>query len=169
MQGAGSLVAFTILALFTGLSALGVVTFRNVFHAAISMAFSFVGVAGIYVLLHAEFLAAIQILLYVGAIAVMIVFAVMLTQRGDMALTNLSNNKKWLAGLVSIATLLLIGLVTGRTVWTQSTVAMPESTVPTIGKLFMTDYVLPFEIAAVLLLVAMIGAIVIAKEVKKSQ
>jgi len=155
---------FWILALLTIGSALGVIVFRNLVHSALYMVLTFVGVAGLYVLLYADFLAAVQILVYAGAIAILIVFGVMLTQRRDMQETNTFGKLSPISGLVAFCLVAVISLSVVQTNWVAlSDQAPPDSTVDLVAGLMMTNYVVPFEVAAILLLVAMIGAIILAK------
>lgn len=160
---------FYILAVVTVGAALAVVSMRNIVHSAFYLVLTFTGVAGIYVLLAADFLAAVQIIVYVGAIAILIAFGVMLTRRGNIKESNLFNKQVIPAGLVTAIVLGVIVWIVTNTKWAISNAPAPVDTVGTIATLFLTDYVVPFEVAAILLLVAMLGAIMIAKEVKDSK
>ena len=147
---------------FTLSAALLSVTVRNIFHAALSLAFTLLGVAAVFFVLHAEFIAAIQILLYVGAIMTLIIFAVMLTSRISDTHIPTSNRQRY---PVAIGILLLIYFLIrliGKTPWrlkeTLSTIDAVQ-----IWKELMGPYVLLFEIISVVLVVALIGAIVIAR------
>lgn len=157
-------IVFIILGLVTLGAALAVVTTKNLFHSALFLMLSFVGVAGLYVLLEAPFLAAVQILVYVGAIAVLIVFAIMLTRR-LMAEDLVQANSQWgwsalgAVGLFAVLTMILI-----RVNWPIVTAAVPEDTITVLGQDLMGTYVAPFEVASVLLLVALVGAVIIARE-----
>lgn len=141
-----------------------VAAFRNIMHAALALMFSFMGVAGLYLLLEAEFVAAVQVLVYVGAIAILIVFAIMLT-RGLMKTGEPSQNAQWI-GAATIAFILFIILffVSVNTAWPQAQRAITTDLIPTLGRELMTTYVFPFEIVSLLLLAALVGAIVIARE-----
>jgi len=163
----GLALGFWLLAAATVASALAVVTLRDIFRAAIFLVLCFVGVAGVYILLSADFLAAVQILIYAGAIAVLIIFAIMLTR--DPQQGNPPNRLRYsallIAGLV-LATLILVIL---NTPWSAQSQLTPEPTTAALASaLFDKDkgFILPFEIASVLLLAAMIGAIVLAREDK---
>lgn len=159
---------FWLIAIITLGSALMMVLNKNIFHSALYMIVTFIGVAGMYVLLQADFMAAVQILVYAGAIAIFIVFGVMLTQRGNMKQTNLFSKSAAMAGLVSLALIVINAIMVFRTKWSVSTATPPEDTVDQIAELMFTDMLIPFEVAAVLLLVALLGAVIIAKEVKKT-
>jgi len=161
---------FFLFSLFTLGGGLGVVTTRNLMHAALWLILSLFGVAGLFVLLSAPFLAAIQVLVYIGAIAILIVFAVMLTR----SLTSLREifNRPAASALVSVLlfVFLMIGVI--LPVWGQngSQANLPVSDVVAsttdLGVAFVdrNQYVLPFEVASLLLTAAMIGAIVIARD-----
>jgi NADH-quinone oxidoreductase subunit J len=157
-------VIFVLFSLITLGAAVMVVTTRNLLRAALWLILVFFGVAGIFILLHAEFLAVTQVLLYVGAIATLIIFAIMLTR-------NLMNphqprfNNQW--GVVGgFAALLFVALATivTRVTWPVAAGNVPEDAIQRLGTDFVGPYVVPFEIASVLLVVAMIGAIIIARE-----
>jgi NADH-quinone oxidoreductase subunit J len=167
MDQALQYIAFFALAGLTLLGAVAVVTLKNLFRSALALVVAFIGVAGIYFLLQAEFLAVVQILIYVGAITVLILFAIMLTRRlMEQGLFQLSG-KWWLAAPLSLGLFALIGLVAWSTAWPQRPKeALPSDAVAALGQQLMTTYLLPFEIASVLLLVALVGAIVVAWPVK---
>ena len=159
------LLSFITVAAVTLGGALGVVMARTVFASGLFLILSFIGVAGIYVLLEAPFLAATQVLIYVGAVAVLILFAIMLTRR-VMSGTTRDNrmNNQWLAA-AGVAVLLFVLLVsTTFQQWNLSQDAPPADSVGLLGAAFLGPYILPFEIVSVLLLAALIGAIVIARE-----
>ncbi|MBE3575034.1 MAG: NADH-quinone oxidoreductase subunit J [Firmicutes bacterium] len=166
----GSLLVFAGLAFLVVGGGLGVVFFRNVFHAAVSMAFAFLGVAGIYFSLQADFLGVIQVLIYIGAVAVIIAFAIMLTRRGDMAETNRFVSPGQLAlGALTAAGLWVALLGLGLSQWPGQPAQAPPLPAGTdltlsLGQLLLSQMALPFEIAAVLLLVALVGAVLIARE-----
>lgn len=159
---------FWIIAIITLGSAIMMVMKRNIFHSALFMVVTFIGVAAMYVMLQADFMAAVQILVYAGAIAIFIVFGIMLTQRGNMNQTNLFAKHAVLAGLVSLALVVINAVMVVNTNWLSSTAAPPEETVSLISDLMFNKFVIPFEVAAILLLVALLGAVIIAKGVKKT-
>ena len=159
---------FWTIAVITLGSALMMVMNKNIFHSALFMVVSFIGVAATYVMLQADYLAAVQILVYAGAITIFIVFGIMLTVRGNMNQTNLFSKSAGLAGLVSLALIAILSLMIVKTKWPISTATPPEDTVGQIADLMLTKFVVPFEVAAILLLVALLGAVIIAKEVKKT-
>ncbi|MCZ6774853.1 MAG: NADH-quinone oxidoreductase subunit J [Ignavibacteria bacterium] len=157
-------VVFYVFAFITVVSAFIVVFSRNIIYAAFSLLFTFFGVAGLYVLLNADFLAVTQILIYVGGILVLLLFGVMLT-------SNVINVDIKTGTIQTVPALVLVAIVAGSlsglfySTWKD--VSAPETSVvtttPALGKMLMTTYLLPFEIASVVLLVALIGATFIAR------
>ena len=161
-------VIFYLVATVTVVFAAVVAFSRNIVHSAFSLVGTFGGVAGIYVLLGADFVAAVQVLIYVGGILVLILFAVMLTHRiAEVQVTNRSVGK--LPALLTAGILLFILVQTiqeTRWVKAQETGYLP--TTAQIGDLFLQNYLLPFELASVVLLVALIGAVILSrKEIKE--
>jgi NADH-quinone oxidoreductase subunit J len=159
-------VIFIILSAVALIGALGVVVSRKLFHAAIFLVLSFVGVAGYYVLLEAEFLAAIQILVYVGAIAILIIFAIMLSRR-MMSSEFKARNEQWLWALVAgVALFAILVVILVQVNWPVVQSAVPDDTLTELGKalVYPDQYLLVFEVASVLLLVALVGAVIIARE-----
>jgi len=137
---------------------------RNIVHSAFALVGSFMGVAGIYVALAADFLAIVQILLYIGGIVVLILFAVMLTHRiADVRVSN-----RTVGSIPALMLMLLAGGSMGyailHTTWHTVTPAEPTGTTASIGNAFLTTYILPFELASVLLLAALIGAVVLSRK-----
>jgi NADH-quinone oxidoreductase subunit J len=144
-------------------SAAGVVLSRSLIYSGFSLLFTFFGVAILYVLLGADFLAATQVLIYVGGILVLLLFGVMLTHR----LYNLNlrtETFQLLPGmLISFAVFVSLALVATQTRWHWAENKVVAPTTNQIGTAFMTDYLLPFEIASILLLVALIGAAMLVR------
>jgi NADH-quinone oxidoreductase subunit J len=140
-----------------------VVTGKNLFHNALYLVASFLGVAVLYVLLEAEFLAAVQVLIYVGAIAVLIIFAIMLS-RHLMRRQTQRNSQWWISAIVAVALFLVLGFMLGQVNWPTPTHAVSGDVIAALGQSFMSTYVLPFEVASVILLVALVGSIIIARE-----
>jgi NADH:ubiquinone oxidoreductase subunit 6 (subunit J) len=169
-------VIFYILAILLVASSLAVVMWRNIVHAALWLVVVFGATAGIYLVLNAEFIAIVQVLIYAGAITVLVLFAIMLTQHSMSQMSNPFSQQWWLAGVICV--LLSGGIIyaLGNSVMAAGPVsaAVPIATleansgsVARIGQLlyspFSYSYVLPFEIASVVLLVAIVGAIMIAR------
>ncbi len=164
-------IAFFIFSIFILGGGLGVVSTRNLVHGALYLILSLFGVAGFFVLLSAPFLAAVQILVYIGAISILIVFAVMLT-RSMTSLGEIANQQWWLSAAVAV--LLFIFLAAGLIlpVWGQNSAFIDQpvsdvvATTTDLGIALVdgNQYVVPFEVASVLLTAAMIGAIVVARD-----
>ncbi len=157
-------IAFWVLAVVGVVAALAVVLFRDVFRAALSLILCFLVVAGIYITLSADFLAAVQVLIYVGAISVLIILAIMLTREVQQG--SLSNKLRIPAFVVAVLLLGVVGFAVVNTPWQVSTVPPLEPTTAALGgRLFGEGgFILAVEIAAVLLLTAILGAIVLVRE-----
>jgi NADH-quinone oxidoreductase subunit J len=148
-------------------SAVLVVTLRNLYHCALFLALSFTGVAGLYVVLSAEFLAAVQVLIYVGAITVLILFAVMLTERITDARGEVVARQKGPALLLAAVLALMLADMVYATPWAAiqaPVLAVHPSTTMILGRELLTTYLIPFEVASVILLAALVGAVVLAKQ-----
>lgn len=173
----GQNTAFWILFIVIVGSALATVLQRNILHCALSLAFCFLGVAGYYALLQAEFLTGVQVLIYVGAITVLMIFAVMLTQQLSGKKQRYKNRQTVGGALAAMAMFVLIVTAlhpfssmsvtaAGPADLTRTNTAFAATTTEIIGQRFVTDYVWPFEIASIILLVALVGAIYIARDDK---
>jgi NADH-quinone oxidoreductase subunit J len=161
-QDVGVASAFWALAIVGVGSALAVVLLRDLFRAAIFLVMAFLSVAGLYVLLEADFLAAAQVLIYAGAIAILLIFAIMMTREVQTGgLFHKYSVPVLFLAVLFLATLILVVV---NTDWTVATQAPPESTTEAIGDALFSRFVLPFEIAAALLLAAIIGAITLGRE-----
>ena len=162
--------AFYLLATWTMLSGMLAITQRNMVHCAIALIAFFAGIAGVFFSLHAEFLGAVQIIVYVGAIAVLILFAIMLTHRltGDEVSSPFSGGAVW-GGLASLAVLVVLIYSLGGTAGVQPPAAAPSLTVAEIGQGFMTRYAIPFEVISLLLTAALVGAVVLALDEPKGK
>jgi len=139
-----------------------VVTLRNIIHSAVAMMVCFGSLAGMYALLGAPIVAAAQVLIYLGAISVLILFAIMLTQAGDANLPSPFHRQVWLAAVAALVVVGLIGWAVTATDWGNATVVV-GIVLDTMAAAIFTDYALPFEILRLLLLVAIIGAIYLAR------
>jgi len=157
------LAIFYLLAAFTVWAAAVVVLGRNIVRAAVALIFSFCGVAGLYLLLEADFLAAVQVLIYVGGITILLLFAIMLTTRIAGG-TRVVNDQMLLGGVVGLG--LLAGLVyaVGRGIPGIATAPPLPETTPFLGRALLTTYALPFEAVSILLLAALVGAIILARK-----
>ncbi len=159
-------VVFIILSATALIGALGVVLSRNLFRSALFLVLSFVGVAGLYILLEVELLAMIQLLIYVGAIAILIIFAIMLS-RQIMSPQYRARNEQWLGGaVVAVALFAVLAFVLLSVTWPTVAGPVPQNAIVRLGRALVApdQFALPFEVASVLLLVALIGAVVIARE-----
>ena len=161
-------IIFWLFALITLGSAVVVVFSRNIIYSAFSLLFTFFGVAGVYVLLGADFIAVTQILVYVGGILVLLVFGVMLTNKVvdvDMKTGTL----QVLPAAMVVA--LTAGTLCGIFYVTDWRLIPSENVIPTtagaLGEMMMTSYLLPFEVASIVLLVALVGAAMIARKERK--
>ncbi|HEY3230468.1 MAG TPA: NADH-quinone oxidoreductase subunit J [Roseiflexaceae bacterium] len=162
------MVIFILLSALILGGALAVVTVKNLIHAALWLIATFFGVGALYLLMEAEFIAVVQVLVYVGAISILILFAIMLTRHVTGEGVRQLYKRWWVALLVAAG---LFGLLIVPTVYNYNWEGIAPPTQPQaiaasvqLGTAFMREYLLPFELASVLLLVALIGAIVIAFE-----
>lgn len=162
----GQVIAFWILAVLTIGAALGVVLLRNVFRAAMLLILSFMAIAGVYILLHADFLAAVQVLIYVGAIGILIVLAIMLTREVTVG----SPSNKYLIPAFFVSVLILIGISYAmlKTQWQISTASPAETTTSNLAvRIFGEDgFILPLQIVPILLLATVLSAIVLVRAKK---
>lgn len=158
-------VIFIVLSLLVLGCALVVVTNRNLFLSALFLAFTFIGVAGIYLMLEAEFLAGIQILIYVGAVVTLIVFAIMLSRDLRDPLAR-AHNRQWMpAAIAALISFVVLFIVLLRVPWPAVTTPVPDGMIAELGKQMVSaNFVLPFEVVSVLLLAALVGSIIIARE-----
>jgi NAD(P)H-quinone oxidoreductase subunit 6 len=158
------LVTFGILSALLLGAALGVVLFANIVYSAFLLGGVFISIAGIYILLNADFVSAAQILIYVGAVNVLILFAIMLVnKREDFKPMKNGWIRQGTTALVCGGLFALLGAVSAITPWQISTTAPLASSIVPLAKHFFTDFLLPFELASILLLMAMVGAIILAR------
>ena len=145
-------------------AAIAVVTTKNILHSAFYLILAFVGVAAIYVMLEAPFIAMVQVLVYIGAIAILIVFAIMLTRR-LMSKEMEQQNTQWIpSALGALALFLVLGWIVYTTSWPVVESPAPADPISLLGEELLTTYLVPYEIASVLLLAALVGAILIGRE-----
>lgn len=156
MSGPGNIIFYAVAALTVG-AAILVAVLPNIIYSAVALLFAFAGVAGLYVFLSADFLAATQVLVYVGGILILILFAVFLSNR--ISDVKISNPGRFRLPAATIC-LVLFGVLSYVSVSTPFAVKTPvyHPTTADLGELLMTRYLLPFEVASVLLLAALIGA-----------
>src|SRR5262245_49960752 len=155
---------FYLLATLTVGSALGVALSNNIMYSAFALMGTLLGVAGIFVALGADFLGVVQLLVYVGGILVLTLFAVMLTHRiADVHVSSRAVGRGPAVFLVGGVLAWMIKVASAAT-WTVKPPGAPEPTTYGIGNAFLTDYILPYEIASLVLLVALIGAVVVSRK-----
>jgi NADH-quinone oxidoreductase subunit J len=161
MDDAAVNVAFYVLAVMTLVSALMVSLVRDLVHAVLFLILSFICVAGLYITLSADFVAVAQILIYVGAISVLMLFAILLTPRSgrDNQPVSYAAPVSVIAGLIG-AVILFVALSTD---WATVDRDVTGSTARAIGNALLDPYVLPFEVASILLVIAMVGAIILVR------
>ncbi|GBD29714.1 NADH-quinone oxidoreductase subunit J [bacterium HR32] len=155
--------AFYALAAMVLVGGFLVVQSRNLVHAAISLVPTLLGVAGLYVLLNAEFVTAIQILIYVGAITVLILFVILLTEGATGLRVRQRNEQVPLALLVCGILVVLFLVVLLRVPWGPPTGPMPAYNPGAVGRSFLMPYVLAFEVTSLVILASLVGAIVVAR------
>lgn len=155
---------FYLFASVTLLSAFFVVTTRNIVRAAFFLLFTFFGVSGIYILLGADFVAIVQLIVYVGGILILLIFGVMITNK-------ITEVEIKTGTIHTLPAAIGVGLFTGmigavilNTDWFQVDTPVPESTLSAIGSMLLNEYVLIFELLGILLLVALIGAASMARK-----
>jgi NADH-quinone oxidoreductase subunit J len=160
-------VAFGLLAAAMAVGAVRVVTTKNIVHAALWLVVVLAGVAGIYVLLAAEFAAVVQIIVYIGAIVVLFLFGIMLTRAPLGRTRNLDNNQRLLALVVALFLLGLLGYVLVDSFHSSHVDALHKpvrvGTTALVGDAIFRTYLVPFEAVSVLLLAALVGAVVLAR------
>jgi NADH:ubiquinone oxidoreductase subunit 6 (subunit J) len=162
------LISFYGIAALMIVAALMVVTLRNIFHSALGLAAVALGAAAIYLMLDAEFLAFVQILVYVGAVVTLIAFMVMLTQRASHGkLVRQSNDQKTISFIVVLSLFALLIWKIPTTVWNTTVSTGNLADAKTLGTAFLKEYIMPFEVISIVLLVALIGAIVLARREPK--
>jgi NAD(P)H-quinone oxidoreductase subunit 6 len=163
-----SSVLFFLLAFGVVGAGIAVVTLRNIIHSAVAMMICFGSLAGMYALLGAPIVAAAQVLIYLGAISVLILFAIMLTQAGDANLPAPFHRQLPIAAVIALAIIGLVGWAVIQTDWALA-VQPVAAAVEDIATALFTDYALPFEIISLLILVAIIGAIFLARRPEEDE
>jgi NADH-quinone oxidoreductase subunit J len=156
-------ITFGVIAVAMCLSALRMVTTQNLVHAALYLTVVLAGAAGLYILLAAEFVAVTQILVYIGAIVVLMLFGLFLTRAPLGKAQDLDNNQRWLAVVVSLLLFGGLGVVLQRAFKGTHVVVKHIGRTADVGVSIFRDFVIPFEVASILLLAALVGAVVIAR------
>lgn len=161
----GQFIAFFILSLFTIGGAVFMISFTKVVHQVVALAFTFLSIAGLYILLEAEFVGITQVLVYAGAISIMMLFGIMLTKHDAQDHTPNRKGYKFFAfGVVAVFFVLMFMGIQSMNIQSEPAVYTDQNNVMEIGKLMFSQYVIPFEITSIVLLVALIGAIILAKK-----
>ncbi|HJM34647.1 MAG: NADH-quinone oxidoreductase subunit J [Candidatus Marinimicrobia bacterium] len=155
---------FWCIAALTVISAAFVVLNNQLLYAAIGLLFTLFGVAGLYVFLWADFIAGVQLLVYIGGILVLIIFGIMLTNQISSVRLSQTNVQQGVGAVVVTWLFIFLSMVISKTPWLIRPALEPESTTAGVGTLLLTRYLLPFEVISVLLLGALIGAAVLSRE-----
>jgi NADH-quinone oxidoreductase subunit J len=163
-------VGFVILAVLTVASAVAAMTLRNLVHCALAVAIAFAGLAAIYLQLSAQFVGFAQVLVYVGAIAILIVFAILLTRSGEPASDSVFSRSWGLGVGVAVAVFaVLASMIRSSRLSSAQTPVAPDVAVRDIGEKMMSQFVLPLEVIGLLLTAALIGAVLIAMRQKEAK
>ena len=157
-------IVFWLLATFTIISASFVVLNNQLLYSAIALLFSLFGVAGLYIFLWADFIAGIQLIVYIGGINFLIIFGIMLTNKISSVRLSQTNVQQGVGAVVALWFMILISLVISKTPWLLTDSSEPSGTVKAIGTLLLSKYLLPFEAISLLLLGALIGAALLSRE-----
>lgn len=160
-------IIFYVLATITVVSVVIVVFNKNVIHSAFALFFTLFAVSGFYVLLRADFIAVTQIMIYVGGILILLLFGVMLTTKITDIQISTKNLNQIPAVIFSVGIIAILVFIIISTKWNIKQPSVNEETVSQIGKMLLTDYLLPFEIASIVLLVALIGSAMFARKIKE--
>jgi NADH-quinone oxidoreductase subunit J len=156
-------VSFALLALLTVAAAIAAMSLRHLVHCALSLVVTLAGLAALFLQLNAEFVGLAQILVYVGAVAILIVFAILLTRGAETSPpAPVASSPAWGVGIAAAVFLTMAGTVTTSAIAKRGAPAQPEITVRAIGDKLMSDYVLPLEVIGLLLTAALVGAVIIA-------
>lgn len=164
-------IPFAILTALTLVSALAAMSLRNLVHCALCLALTLAGLAALYLQLGAQFAGFAQILVYVGAVAILVVFAILLTNRGDQAAATRAPARSWVSGAgiaVAVFAVLARVILTSSLATGHPMVDRGSPTVKDLGMQLMTQYVLPLEVIGLLLTAATLGAVIIALPEKKT-
>ncbi len=156
-------ISFFILSVMAIGGAVFMINFTRVIHMALALAFTFLSIAGIYLQLHAEFLAVIQILIYAGAISILMLFGIMLTKNHEEVKSSIA---PWHAVLSFAGVAAFLGVLMWI-IYRTPVISEPSDgkwTILQLGERVFTEYVIPFELVSILLLVALVGAVVLAKK-----
>ena len=157
--------AFGLIVAITLGSAFMVVQGKQLLYSAIALLFTLFGVAGLYIFMWADFMAGVQIVIYIGGILVLLIFGIMLTNKITSVNISHTSLQRGSGVLVALSVLSFLVVMIGRTPWLEKTALEPAQTADGIGMLLMMEYLLPFEVASLLLLGALIGAAMLSRSV----
>ena len=157
-------IVFWFFVVMTIVAALMVVLSKNLIYAAMALLVTLLGVAAMYIFLWADFMAGTQVMIYIGGILILLLFGIMLTNKITTVQISHTNVQRGVGALIVVAIFTGLVWMVNITPWLQIASQEPEQTVHEIGTLLMTDFLLPFEVASVLLLGALIGAAVLARK-----
>lgn len=159
---------FAIIAVLTIGSAIAAMSLRNLIHCSLALVATFAGLAAAYLSLQAQFVGFAQILVYIGAVSILVVFAILLTRSGDTPQESIFS-RTWLAGIATVASVLcvLVWAIVRSGVVTRALPPNPDVTVHQIGDALMSKFVLPLEVVGLLLTASLIGAVIIAMQEKR--
>ncbi len=157
-------IIFNVFVLLTVIPCFWVALSSNIVHAAFSLLVTLFGVAGLYVLMGADFIGVVQVIVYIGGILVLIIFGVMMTQRGKLLPLSVQLPGKFIGALLSGIIFVALILAATRSLWPVAvSLGEPEPTSAAIGNLLLGKYLIPFEVASILLLAALVGAVLIVR------
>jgi NADH-quinone oxidoreductase subunit J len=157
-------IVFWLFVVMTIVAALMVVLSKNLIYAAMALLVTLLGVAAMYIFLWADFMAGTQVMIYIGGILILLLFGIMLTNKITTVQISHTNIQRGVGALIVVAIFTGLVWMINITPWLQISSQEPQQTVHDIGTLLMTDFLLPFEVASVLLLGALIGAAVLARK-----
>ena len=164
------MIIFNIFILLSIIPSFWVAFSSDIVHAAFSLLFTFFGVAGLYVLLGADFIGVVQVIIYIGGILVLIIFGVMMTERGKMLHLTVQLPGRIFAAILSLIILVGLFLAIIRTPWPiVPSPAAPGPTSAAMGELILSKYLIPFEVVALLLLASLVGAVLIVRRSVKGE
>ena len=156
-------IAFGLIVAITLGSALMVVTSKQLLYSAIALLFTLFGVAGLYIFMWADFMAGVQVIVYIGGILVLLIFGIMLTNKISSVNISHTSLQKSVGAVIALGVLGLLIPMILNTSWYQLSSKEPSQTADSIGRLLMMEYLLPFEVASLLLLGALIGAAMLSR------
>ncbi len=156
-------IAFGLIIAITLGSALMVVISKQLLYSAIALLFTLFGVAGLYIFMWADFMAGVQVVVYIGGILVLLIFGIMLTNKISSVNISHTSLQRGVGAVVTLGVLGFLIPMIKNTSWLQLSSAEPTQTAESIGRLLMMEYLLPFEVASLLLLGALIGAAMLSR------